>query len=419
MSDRLHYFETPGRRYAVAVPFELDARVGQWQELRDAMIRECPRPFTRDEWAYLIAFLDAANLRRPFVDSFGAPLPYTDEPVDVLVRPRGPVAVWLPNNVSLLGPLTLILLSLTGNSLRLKAGSQTEDLSEAFLHFAGRRLSAGGLSTGGLSTFLQERVHLERFDRHDPRGESMAAEASVRIVFGSDEAVSAVEALSHPVGSLSVAFSDRRSEAWIDADRCDDETLSTLIKVFAVYGQAGCTSPARVVLLDGAEQDAVGLRDRLIELWPRTVAREVPMHVASANVMARQWAAALGWDAASAPRNAAVLAAGTIDLPPIDALTLLPIVPATIEQAVARLPSNIQTIGHALSRGGDPRWLHVLASTPVKRFVPLAQMHHFGPLWDGRNFWRDMFEEVEVASATVAHPSGELQWQESASLLHS
>ena len=60
------------------------------------------------------------------------------------------------------------------------------------------------------------------------------------------------------------------------------------------------------------------------------------------------------------------------------------------------LPANIQTIGHAVDKPADVAWLRLLAATRVKRFVPLARMHHFGPIWDGWEFWRGMFEVANV-----------------------
>jgi hypothetical protein len=67
---------------------------------------------------------------------------------------------------------------------------------------------------------------------------------------------------------------------------------------------------------------------------------------------------------------------------------------ASIEEATASLPSNIQTIGHCVRQPHDPRWLERIARTPAKRFVPIEAMHHFGPVWDGGNYWRQFFEEV-------------------------
>ena len=391
MCEALHYFETPTRRWAVALPFRLDAVIGGWTQLQAAMIRRMPEAFTRDEWAYLISFLDADNLLRPFHESFGMPSADSEKACHALARPRGAVAVWLPGNVSLLGPLTLILLSLTGNRLRLKASSHGTDLTAAFLDFA-----RTNLPPGPLGDYLCQRVGLEQFDRHDARNAEYSREASCRIVFGSDEAAEAVAGLSHRAESSAFIFSDRRSEAWIEAAALDDAAVEVLIKVFAIYGQAGCTSPARVVLLDGAPEDARHLCDRILTAWPRIIRRQPPIHIASENVMARQWAAALGWEAVLAPQNAAVIATGPVELARPESLMFLPIVACPRDSAVKSLPANIQTIGHVVSNPSDSAWLQRLAATSVKRFVPVARMHHFGGTWDGWEFWRGMFEVMHI-----------------------
>jgi hypothetical protein len=122
------------------------------------------------------------------------------------------------------------------------------------------------------------------------------------------------------------------------------------------------------------------------------------MNLASANIMTRQWAAISGWSAALTDRHGAVLAVGDASLPELEGTAALSIVASSLDEAVAQLPENIQTIGHAVADPRAERWLRLLASTGIKRFVPLARMHHFGPVWDGFQFWRMLFEEVEVAS---------------------
>ena len=121
------------------------------------------------------------------------------------------------------------------------------------------------------------------------------------------------------------------------------------------------------------------------------------MHVASDNVMAEQWARALGWDALRTPQNTALLAHGTRNLPGFDVLMALRVQSASRKQALADLPPNIQTIGHALESPNDPAWLKLLAGSRVRRFVNLSRMHHFGSIWDGQEFWRQCFEPMEVS----------------------
>lgn len=397
MSETLRFFRGPAGDVAVALPFDLDAVLADWAALRPRMARELLDGFERDEWAYLIQFLEKEHLLGAFRTSFGEPAtdgrakrPAGGGP-SVLARPRGPVAVWLPSNVSLLGPLVLILLSVTGNPILLKGASRAEDLTGAFLAYAREHLP-----DGALRAHLRENVRFEVFDREDARNADFAREARVRIVFGTDAAARAVEALAHPLDSVGFAFVDRRSEAWVSPEVVDDALVETLVKVFAIYGQAGCTSPRRVVLLGAGLAEARALRDRMLASWPRVVRARPPQHVASSSVMGRQWAAALGWDAELAANNGAVLAAGERGLEPFAAPMALPVVGASLEEALGDLPENIQTIGHAVADPDAPSWLALVARARAKRFVPLARMHHFGPVWDGTDFWRQTFEQVEV-----------------------
>jgi hypothetical protein len=347
------------------------------------MLRAMPGAFTRDEWAYLVAFLDS--------DSLGTLARSAVQPRGVL-RPRGDVALWLPNNVSLLGSLMVVLVSLSGNRLRVKGGSRANDLTGAFLEFAVAQ------SAGPLREWLERRVDYAVFERDDPRARSMAATSRVQIVFGSDDAASAIMALPRPVESVWLPFTDRRSEAWLEPAAATDDVLATLARVVAIYGQAGCTSPRRVVLLDATRADALALRDRLLVLWPRVLTGRPAMHVASGNVMASQWAAALGWDAVRTAANAAVLAVGELETPMFDAPIAVPIVAAARQAAATALPANIQTLGHAVADSADPAWLSVIGTTAIARFVPLARMHHFGPVWDGYELFRALFEHIEVGA---------------------
>jgi len=38
-----------------------------------------------------------------------------------------------------------------------------------------------------------------------------------------------------------------------------------------------------------------------------------------------------------------------------------------------------------------------LAGSSVRRFVNLNQMHHFGNIWDGQEYWRQCFEPMEIS----------------------
>jgi hypothetical protein len=391
MSDGLLCFRGTNGDRLVALGYDLDQRLAQWEGLRQQMVRGVADGFTRDEWAYLAGFLSRESLLAPFAQTFGHAAPVRPGQLSALIRPRGRIGIWLPNNVSLLGPLVLILASFTNSEINIKSGSRADDLSAAFVRYA-----INHLDDGELRRYLAERVQLARFDRDDPLNAAMAAASAVRIVFGTDAAAQAVNALPHPIDSVGISFADHSSEAWVEADAIDEQQLATLLRVFAIYGTAGCTSPRRLVLIDGSDDDCRRLRDRLLALWPSALKRDVPMNVASQNVLRRQLAAAAGWDAKSCARNAAVLAVGSLALPAPGGLMTLPIVGAHAEGAAATLPTNIQTVGHCLRESDSPRWMALLAATRIRRWVPVAKMHHFGPVWDGQNFWAQLFEEAAV-----------------------
>lgn len=391
MSEHVHLFETPQSATAVALAFELEPLLQEWSQLRLAMTRNIPAEFSRDEWAYLITFLEHDHLLGVFEQSFGRFVATASVPVRTLARPRGLVAIWLPNNVSLLGPLTLILMSLTGNPIQLKGGTKSEGLTGAFLNFI---IKHSG--DGVLQSFFRERVQFGVFGRDDVRNAEMAAAAVQRIVFGSDASAEAIHRLPHPLESTGFSFADRRSEAWIEKEAMQDSVLSDLLKVFAIYGQAGCTSPRRVVLLGADRDEVLTLRNRLVDLWPQVIKRKPAIHVASSTLMASQWAASLGWDVRLAPNNAAMFVVGSCDSPDFTATTGLMCVGATLNEAVNSLPPNIQTIGHAFTRPSDPQWLRLIGSTRACRLVPIGRMHHFGPVWDGQAYWRRAFDEVEI-----------------------
>jgi hypothetical protein len=390
MSSEYPYLFSPpaGPISSVLLPFHIGDVIEAWGELRKTMLRVTPVEFARDEWAYLITFLDPDNLWKPFVSSFGIPLP---DPPDRYIahriyRGRGLVGVWLPNNVSLLGPLLMVLLSLTGNRLHLKAGSRSENLVQVFRDFA-----LAYLPPGALREHLERQVLVLTFARDELGNRQLAESAAARIVFGSDQAAAQIHALAGGKPSLGFSFVDRQSQVWVSPGALCDDVLSSIVKVFSIYGRAGCTSPQRIVIIDGNQQMAHSVRQRIFELWSRVLRTTPEAHVASANVLAKQWGAVLGWDTIGAPNYAAVLACGDPNTPLPDGNLFLPVVCETLESAVRALPSNIQTIGVAAPEEElENRWMPILGPV-VSRVVPIASMHHFGEIWDGEEYWRSCF----------------------------
>ncbi|CAN7244765.1 acyl-CoA reductase [Massilia sp. LjRoot122] len=384
------WLKRSGKSAAIALPHDHAEMLASWSGVRSRMVRFIHPDFSRSEWAYLISFIDPHALARVFADSFGEAVP---GPIDVeaLLTPNEKVALWLPNNVSLLGPLTVILLSLTGCKLRVKAGSRSRDLCTSLVAWL-----RDHVASGPLKTWLQESVEVRSFDRTDQRNAEMAAWADVRILFGGNEAAEAIDRLPHPYESQGFYFSNKVSEAWIDPAFANDELAQDLARVFGIYGQAGCTSPKRVVLLNGTRDDAIAFAGKLDKAWLKANPEQQPRHVASETALAVQWARALGREAISLDKGQAVAIVGPVEPVAVTAHMALAVQWGTLEQTLATQRDNLQTIGHALAAPSALPWLAAVADSPALRFVPLQRMHHFGPVWDGQAWWGRLFREHTI-----------------------
>jgi hypothetical protein len=398
-----HSFQAvDGAGSSVLLPFNVSKLIEEWSGVRRKMFRGPLPGFTRQEWAYLIEFLSPGNLHSIFQETFGG---LADEALDrkstLVYTGRGPVAVWLPNNVGILGPLMIVLISLTGNRLHLKEGSRNGDITVEFLDFLRQ-----GASVGWLGEYLADHVIVENFDRESPRNAQLAAVAMVRIAFGSDASVARIASLPSRPGAITICFGSKVSEIWLNGDHVSDETLSSVARTFSVYGTAACTSPQRVVLVDSDEDCARRIQQRLARSYGGVV-RGVPEgHVASGTFLAYQLARALGIESEKTEGNKAVIALVSRANQVREGSYVLAITPESFADAVANRPVNLQTIGYDAS---DVTMLNkLILNAPLlgaSRIVPIEKMHHFGHVWDGQSFWRHCF-----SATTIGHAREEASW---------
>jgi len=361
-----------------------------WQQLRLRMIRRHDAAFTRDEWAYLVQFLDPERLALPWRDSFGVSAGMAGQ--GMRVAPRQRVALWLPNNVSLLGCLALVLISLTGAQVRVKAGSRGRDLCSHFAAFA-----ADSLPEGPLRDWWTQRVCIEVFDRLDARNAAMSAWADARILFGGDEAAVSVAGLPHAAGTPFLSFGHKVSEAWCSVAAAHDPAAAqALAKAFSIYGQAGCTSPKRVVIVGGSRDDADALASGMAVHWRVT---EPPAQAhASEVVMGEQWARAQGLEARRLAHNGALLVLSPVQPARVFAHLGLQLQWGSLPDVVASGAANLQTVGHTESPQVPVGWVDAFSETAGSRFVPVSRMHDFSHVWDGLAWWKSLFRFVEVAA---------------------
>lgn len=394
-----HRFKDHAGPCEVMLPFALEDLALAYDRLTTKLSRApVPEAFSRDEWGYLLSFMRGSRLRDVFAQNFGPrPEPHEQEPHGLparLILPRSDIAIWLPNNVSLLGPLTVILSLATGARVHAKAGSGSENLTAAL-----RDKILSSHPDLLLEWMWSEQLTTESFDRRDPRNRSWSERAQARIFFGGDAAAAAVEALPHRLGTPFFAFRDHSSLVWADpAALQDDAELLTLWRVFQVYGKVGCTSPQRVVLIGGSLTEAISLARRLKAVVDAAPGVLPPVHIASDSVMSEQVARANGWHTERTALSDAVFMAGENWEQSLPGLMGMQILALPLDVTLAMLPENIQTIGYIASKPVVAQWTRALLGIPALRVVPVRNMHHFGPFWDGQAFWRGLFREIEIRS---------------------
>ncbi len=270
MSEIAHDFRQSQVITRVMLPFVLRDVLTAWNALRTEMARSrVPAEYTRDEWAYLIAFLNSERMELWFSTTFGSlESSVMDGLPAVVARSRSPIALWLPNNVSLLGPLCVVVLAMSGAEVRVKTGSRSVNLVEPFLRFIREKGEKSLVA-------LLERIQIVQGDRESLAVQNLAKDSMLRVVFGSDAAALNIRALSGPPTAQTIAFSHHRSEAWIEWECVTEDLVDSLIRVFAIYGQAGCTAPSRVILIDATAGQAMSLSDRVCQRWPKILGRQV------------------------------------------------------------------------------------------------------------------------------------------------
>ncbi len=382
-------FNDEGQTSSLESEKDIVGIIEDWDNIRKIMLKKPPPEFTRDELAYLVNFISKRELMEIYISTFGE---LTNIPRNMhrKIRPIGNVSLWSPNNVSLLAPLTMILVSISGNKLRIKLGSRGTDLCSPLINWIKENSKSGPLVE-----WLEGELSVKSFDRESELNRKWSEWADVRIVFGSDMGCKSISDLPCSEETRTYLFSNKVSQIWCTNDDMDSSQIETLIKVFSIYGTAGCTSPRIVKIIDGSIEDCENLARRISISWDSVISGEIEMHSASQNLLSHQIAKSKGWESWILGKNSAVIAVGGPELNPPEGNRILPITHSSLDDSFTVLPPEIQTIGYSLPNNLLDKIEENMINYNIKRLVPIGEMHHFGPIWDGMHYWRGMFIEVE------------------------
>lgn len=384
-------FQSGKKISSVFLPLPTTQIFQAWSELQKIMVKKQPHEFTRSEWAYLISFLQRENLQEFFQTHFGSEITSNSQggPHQIF-KARGHISIWLPSNVSLLGPLNVIALSLTGNQVTVKTSSSGKDLTSLFIEYV-----IQNSTDRSFAEQIKKSFSVAAFSHGDSRQNDFSLKADVRLFYGSDAAAEAVKKLPVKSTALDFMFVDKVSEAWLNWN-CSDAELESLADVFFLYGREGCTSPLRVIVIDADAERSKQFCQRLVNICNQKFHQPVQTHLASSHLFSTQSGQIEGWSIYPGKENNFVVGLGTYQLQwPIKGY-VLPVIPSSLSHALKELPKNIQTIGLALDQQQKSQLLQSISSVQAKRLVPLAQMHHYAMSWDGFEYWRNCFESMET-----------------------
>ncbi len=320
--------------------------------------------------------------------------------------PVGVVGHWPAANIEIQPVLSMTCALLGGNAsiVRVPRGlsGQTERLIERLVEADSSRV-------------LTRRVFMPIFDhaRRDLH-EAMARAADGAMIWGGEEAVSQVRALSFPHWARLAVFGPRISLAAMDADSwCNTGERESWCRRIArevwQFDQQACSSPQVVFLekKDGhcASEFVQALKTAFESenrLHPR---KTIPAALTSAICQARaSWLLDNVANRATFPKGPdwTILLGHGSEIPrPTQGKTLTVLEVDDLADLIDRLDGNVQTLGLAMA---DPERENRLASLAgrrgVDRIVKLGHMHVFAPPWDGVDLIRPLVRMVRHVCST-------------------
>jgi Acyl-CoA reductase (LuxC) len=320
--------------------------------------------------------------------------------------PLGVIGHWPAGNVEIQPMLSLSCTLLGGNTciVRIPTGSVAVNrLLLQKLHEVDR---------GGL---LEDRIFAATFEHsRTDFHEAMAKSVDGAMVWGGQEAVSAVRALPFPHWARVLTFGPRLSVAAMDAAVWSDQSeraswCRRIARDVWQFGQQACSSPQALFFERGAGCDP----DAFVRELARAFAEENRAHprqqiepaLTSAICRARaNWLLDSMENSAIFPQapDWTILQGTRLDIPkPTQGRTLNVLIVDDLFDVVSRFDGAVQTLGVAVKGSQKEEALaEAAARRGVDRIVKLGQMHVFGSPWDGADLVRPMVRLIRYVPSS-------------------
>lgn len=363
-------------------------RLAALNDLSDALLQ--PGAVVRQDVGlpFLAGFLRATNLEHLLAHE--VPHPEAIERFTSLggrkslrIMPKGLVCHWIAGNVPLLGMFSWAISALVGNRNVIRISSRQEDLISPLL----RQLA--GLSDAGAR--LARETLLVYFDRENESAHrAMSAAADVRIAWGGEEAVSAIQNLPCEWDCETVTLGPRVSLAVADPALLTDRVMGRLVTDVVYFDQLACSSPQYLFLKgkpgEPAFDDALDGFTTLFGNQAKSIVRH-PLDFGETYRIQLDRARIL-LDGGQLLRDDATRWTVAVVESPHDRVAcmnrFLQVIPfAGFEEIYPHIPRNVQTVVTLLDESDTAAFTERAAQCGVCRFPRPGEGNHFENPWDG------------------------------------
>lgn len=319
-----------------------------------------------------------------------------DSELNAQRKPLGTVVHFTPANVDTMFIYSWVCSLLMGNRNLIRIASQPSELQSILFRVINDALSKSAY------TAIAKANLLVRYEKQSHWSATLSEQADARIIWGGDDSVQSIRALSVKPRTRDISFADRLSASWIDLDCLSDEgnlnrAAELLWKDLHPYGQQACSSP-RILYWKGSELGLNRLAAKLNEL----ASKEQTKNQLNNHLVYSQLLQAKGQVSSPLIIGAAcVLPVNAITPDTMDDFTgngvLLTLRADNAEAIAQQLPDKMQTLTHYKISESE---LLKLAQDPsingIDRIVPLGQALAFEPEWDGYDLFSQLSRNVQL-----------------------
>lgn len=303
--------------------------------------------------------------------------------------PKGIVVHWMAGNVPTLGFLSLVQGMLTKNVNFIKVASNSDDMLSMLLH----HMSKINIKDNRSGANLVRSVAVIRYE-HSRKdiGENISKKADVRVLWGSDESVSAVQKLPTKINAVDVTFPNKTSLMLIGASALEKADIKLLTKRIAtdisVFEQKACASPHTIFIETNDDSKLVVFAEslkrslqKILDTIPKTVPSE--KEIASLlNLRARYDMFYRAWY--SEGTEFTILVDDLFQLgPPIGNRTIYLRMVDKLEKVSELITPNVQSVGILSEAEQYENITSKFSVKGVQRFTQIGAMTHFEVPWDG------------------------------------